>query len=103
MADDFAPLNLRARLTILQDRIAQAHHALETHGIVGPPLEALNDIGERQESIRESLESQATVTELHHGKASAQTDALEAALNSWLTDLESKFNAPTSRNPSASF
>ena len=97
MADEFAPLNLRARLATLQDRIAQARASLEAHGIKGEQLAVLTDLIEKHDAIRGSLEDQATVTELHHSKASAQTDALEASLDRWLK----KFANPTGRNPSA--
>ena len=79
MADEFAPLNLRARLATLQDRIAQARASLEAHGIKGEQLAVLTDLIEKHDAIRGSLEDQATVTELHH----------------------SKFANPTGRNPSA--
>jgi len=102
MADEFAPLNLRARLATLQDRIAQARASLEAHGIKGEQLAVLTDLIEKHDAIRGSLEDQATVTELHHSKASAQTDALESALNRWLQSVESKFSKPGARNPSAS-
>ena len=99
MADEFAPLNLRARLATLQDRIAQARASLEAHGI--KQLAVLTDLIEKHDAIRGSLEDQATVTELHHSKASAQTDALEASLDRWLQNVENKFANPTGRNPSA--
>jgi hypothetical protein len=101
MADEFAPLNLRARLATLQDRIAQARASLEAHGIKGEQLAVLTNLIEKHDAIRGSLEDQATVTELHHSKASAQTDALESSLDRWLQNVENKFANPTGRNPSA--
>ncbi len=78
MADEFAPRNLRARLATLQDRITQARASLEARGIVSDDqLAVLTDLIEKHDEIRGSLEDQKTVTELHHSKASAQTDALE--------------------------
>src|SRR6185369_5513717 len=102
MADEFAPLNLRARLATLQDRIAQARASLEAHGIKGEQLAVLTNLIEKHDAIRGSLEDQETVTELHHSKASAQTDALESSLDRWLQSVESKFSKPGARNPSAS-
>ena len=101
MADEFAPLNLRARLATLQDRIAQARASLEAHGIKGEQLAVLTDLIEKHDAIRGSLEDQATVTELHHSKASAQTDALESSFDRWLQNVENKFANPTGRKPSA--
>ena len=95
MADEFAPLNLRARLATLQDRIAQARASLEAHGIKGEQLAVLTDLIEKHDAIRGSLEAQATVT------SSAQTDALEASLDRWLQNVENKFANPAGRNPSA--
>ena len=101
MADEFAPLNLRARLATLQDRIAQARASLESHGIKGEQLAVLTNLIEKHDAIRGSLEDQATVTELHHSKASAQTDALESSFDRWLQNVENKFANPTGRKPSA--
>jgi DNA-binding MarR family transcriptional regulator len=101
MADEFAPLNLRARLATLQDRIAQARASLEAHGIKGEQLAVLTNLIEKHDAIRGSLEDQATVTELHHSKASAQTDALESSFDRWLQNVENKFANPTGRKPSA--
>lgn len=94
MADEFAPLNPRARLATLQDRIAQARASLEAHGIKGEQLAVLTDLIEKHDAIRGSLEAQATVI-------SAQTDALEASLDRWLQNVENKFANPAGRNPSA--
>ena len=103
MADEFAPRNLRARLATLQDRITQARASLEARGIVSDDqLAVLTDLIEKHDEIRGSLEDRRTVTELHHSKASAQTDALESTLNRWLQSVESKFSKPGARNPSAS-
>ena len=101
MADEFAPLNLRARLATLQDRIAQARAHLKLTALKANKLAVLTDLIEKHDAIRGSLEDQATVTELHHSKASAQTDALEASLDRWLQNVENKFANPTGRNPSA--
>jgi hypothetical protein len=102
MVDEFAPLNLRARLDALQDRIVQARTALETHGIIGDQLNTLTEFVDQHDAIRGSLDTEGTVTELQHGKASARTDALENALDHWLSGIESKFNAPPARKPTAS-
>jgi hypothetical protein len=102
MADDFAPLNLRARLATLQDRISQARTALEEHGIADDQLAILTDLIEKHDAIRGSLEGQATVTELQHSKVSAETDALEARLDTWLEKVERKFNNPVVRKPNIS-
>ncbi|MBA2126210.1 hypothetical protein DLM45_08240 [Hyphomicrobium methylovorum] len=102
MGDEFAPLNLRARLASLQDRIAQARTQLEAHGAIGDHSDALTELVAEHDAIRGSLDGVATVTELHHSKASAQTDALEKSLHRWLESIEHKFNDPTPRKPSAS-
>jgi hypothetical protein len=102
MADEFAPLNLRARLSALQDRIAQARTHIEAHGAVDEHADALTQFVEQHEAIRGSLDNEATITELHHGKVSAQTDALEKDLNQWLEKVERKFNDPTVRRPNIS-
>jgi hypothetical protein len=102
MADEFAPLNLRARLSALQDRIAQARTQLETHGAMDEHADALTQFVEQHDAIRGSLDNEATITELQHGKASAQTDALEKELNRWLEKIEHKFNDPTVRRPNIS-
>jgi hypothetical protein len=102
MADEFAPLNLRARLSALQDRIAQARTKLEAHGAIEEHTEALTQFANQHDAIRSSLDSEATITELQHGKASTQTDALEKDLNRWLEKIEHKFNEPAARGPNIS-
>jgi hypothetical protein len=102
MADEFAPLNLRARLATLQDRIAQARTALEAHGMADDQMAILTDLIEKHDAIRGSLEGQATVTELQHSKVSAETDALEVKLDNWLENVERKFNSPVVRKPNIS-
>ena len=61
MADEFAPLNLRARLSALQDRIAQARTKLEAHGAVEEHSEALTQFANQHDAIRGSLDSEATM------------------------------------------
>ena len=102
MVDEFAPKNLRARLDAVQERIAQAKSQLEAHGIIGDQADALTAFIDEHDTIRGSLDGEGTVTELHHSKATAQTDALESALHSWLKGVESKFNNPTRREPNIS-
>ncbi|WP_423415782.1 hypothetical protein RLW55_05115 [Hyphomicrobium sp. B1] len=101
MVDDFAPKNLRARLAAIQDRIAQARTQLETHGI-GDQADALTNFVDQHDAIRGSLDTEGTITELQHSKASAQTDALETALHKWLEGVEGKFNNPQRREPNIS-
>ena len=102
MADDFAPLNLRARLASLQDRIAQAKASLETHGIIGDQLDTLNGFADQHDTIRGSLDKEGTVTELQHSKATTQTDSLEAALHQWLDGIDRKFKDSALHKPNAS-
>jgi hypothetical protein len=102
MADEFAPLNLRARLATLQDRITQARTTLEERGMADDQLAILTDLIEKHDAIRGSLEGQGTVTELQHSKVSAETDALEARLDGWLGNVERKFNSPAVRKPNIS-
>ncbi|HET6388857.1 hypothetical protein [Hyphomicrobium sp.] len=94
MVEEFAPKNLRARLDAVQDRIAQARHQLEAHGIVGDQADALTNFIDQHDAIRGSLDTEGTVTELQHSKASAQTDALEKALTDWLATVEKSFADP---------
>ncbi len=104
MVDDFAPKNLRARLDAVQDRIAQAKAQLEAHGVAADQADALTSFIDQHDTIRGSLDTEGTITELQHGKATAQTDALESALNRWLEIVESKFsNPPPKREPNVSF
>jgi hypothetical protein len=103
MADEFAPLNLRARLAALQDRIAQARTQLEAHGIIGDQADALTEFVDQHDAIRGSLDTEGTITELQHSKAAAQTDALETALSRWLESVESTFSNPPPHKPNASF
>jgi hypothetical protein len=102
MADEFAPLNLRARLSALQDRIAQARTQLDARGIIDDHADALAQFASQHDAIRGSLDSEATITELQHSKVSAQTDALEKALHRWLENVEHKFTDPAPRKPNAS-
>jgi hypothetical protein len=102
MADDFAPLNLRARLSALQDRIAQARTQLEANGMIAEHTDALTEFTNQHEAIRGSLDSESTITELQHSKVSAQTDALEKSLHRWLENIEHRFNDPNARKPNAS-
>ncbi|HEY8129712.1 MAG TPA: hypothetical protein VIF39_13540, partial [Hyphomicrobium sp.] len=102
MGDEFAPLNLRARLSALQDRIAQARTKLEAHGMIDDHADALTEFIDQHDAIRGSLDSEATITELNHSKVSAQTDALEKSLHRWLENIEHKFNDPAVRKPNAS-
>ena len=102
MADDFAPLNLRARLSALHDRIAQARTQLEASGLMDEHADALSQFIEQHEAIRGSLDSEATITELQHSKVSAQTDALEQSLHTWLEKVEGRFNDPRPRGPNIS-
>jgi hypothetical protein len=102
MADEFAPLNLRARLAALQDRITQARTTLEEQGMADDQLAVLTDLIEKHDELRGSLEGQATVTELQHSKVAAETDALEANLDNWLENVERKFNSPAVRKPNIS-
>jgi hypothetical protein len=104
MADEFAPMNLRARLAAVQDRIAQARTQLEAHGIIADQADALTNFVDQHDSIRGSLDAEGTITELQHSKATSQTDALETALHRWLESVESKFNnPPPKREPNVSF
>jgi hypothetical protein len=57
---------------------------------------------DQHDSIRGSLDSEATITELQHSKASAQTDALEKDLTRWLEKIEHRFNDPAARGPNIS-
>jgi hypothetical protein len=102
MVDEFAPKNLRARLDAVQDRIAQAKAQLDAHGIIGDQADALTQFIDQHDAIRGSLDTEGTVTELQHSKASAQTDTLESALHSWLQGVEGKFNNPSRRGPNIS-
>lgn len=102
MADEFAPLNLRARLSALQDRIAQARTQLEASGLMDEHADALSQFIEQHDAIRGSLDSEATITELQHSKVSAQTDALEKSLQNWLEKVEHRFNDPAARGPNIS-
>lgn len=102
MPDDFAPKNLRARLDAVQDRIAQARNQLESHGIIGDQADALTNFVEQHDTIRGSLDTEGTVTEIQHSKASAQTDALEKALTDWLSSVENSFANPRPREPNVS-
>ncbi len=102
MVEDFAPLNLRARLSSLQDRIAEARTKLEAHGAVDKHAEELTKFSSQHDAIRGSLDSEATVTELQHSKASAQTDSLDKDLKSWLESIEHRYNEPAPRGPNIS-
>ncbi|MFA5957451.1 hypothetical protein [Hyphomicrobium sp.] len=102
MVDEFAPTNLRARLAAVQDRIVQAKSKLEAHGIVGDQTNALSGFEEQHNAISGSLDTEGTITELQHSKASAQTDALESALHTWLQGIESAFKHPTPQRPNIS-
>lgn len=102
MVDEFAPKNLRARLAAVQDRIAQARAQLESHGIIGDHSDALTNFVDQHDAIRGSLDTEGTITELQHSKATAQTDALESALHSWLDGVEKKFSNPSRREPNIS-
>ncbi|MFT3732708.1 MAG: hypothetical protein QM780_15015 [Hyphomicrobium sp.] len=102
MVDEFAPTNLRARLAAIDERIAQAKSQLEAHGIIGDQADELAKFADQHAAIRKSLDGEGTVTELQHSKASAQTDALEGALQTWLTSVEEKFSHPTRREPNIS-
>ena len=102
MADEFAPMNLRARLAAVQDRIAQARTQLEANGIIGDQADALTDFVDQHEAIRGSLDAAGTITEIQHSKATAKTDALESAVSRWLESVESKFSNPPARKPTAS-
>ncbi|RUP00174.1 hypothetical protein [Hyphomicrobium sp.] len=102
MVDEFAPKNLRARLAAIQDRISAARSQLETHGIIGDQADALTNFIDQHDNIRGSLDTEGTITELQHSKASAQTDALESALHKWLEGVESKFEHPHHREPNIS-
>ena len=102
MVDEFAPKNLRARLDAVHDRIAQARSQLESHGIIGDQADALTNFIDQHDAIRGSLDSEGTVTELQHSKATAQTDELESALHRWLEGVEGKFNNPPPRGPNIS-
>lgn len=102
MVDEFAPMNLRARLAAVQDRIAQARTQLEVHGIIGDQADALTEFVDQHDAIRGSLDTEGTITEIQHSKATAQTDALESALYKWLESVEGKFNNPTRREPNIS-
>ncbi len=102
MVDEFAPKNLRARLAAVHDRIAQAKSKLEAQGIIGDQADALTSLVEQHGAISSSLDTEGTITELQHSKASAQTDALESALHTWLQGVESAFNNPTPQHPNVS-
>jgi hypothetical protein len=102
MVDEFAPKNLRARLDAVQDRIAQARTQLEAHGFIGDQGDALTNFIDQHDAIRGSLDSEGTVTEIQHSKASAQTDALEKALTDWLGTVETRFSDPKRREPNIS-
>lgn len=102
MVDDFAPKNLRARLAAVQDRITQARTQLESNGIIGDQADALTTFIDQHDAIRGSLDTEGTITELQHSKATAQTDALESALHKWLESVESRFSHPTRREPNIS-
>ena len=62
----------------------------------------LTDFVDQHDAIHSALDGEGTITELQHSKASAQTDALENALNHWLDSIESTFSNPPPRKPSAS-
>lgn len=102
MADEYAPLNLRARLDALQDRINRARTQLEARGIGGDQMNILTGLVDQHESIRKSLDSEGTITELQHSKATAQTDSLESALDDWFSTLERNYANPPQRKPTAS-
>lgn len=102
MVDEFAPTNLRARLAAVQDRIAQARTQLEAHGIIGDQADTLTNFIDQHDAIRGSLDSEGTVTEIQHSKASAQTDALESAVHRWLESVEGTFSKPPPRGPNIS-
>jgi hypothetical protein len=102
MADEFAPLNLRARLDDLQDRIAQARAQLEARGMTDEQTAALAGFTEQHDAIRGSLDTEGTITELQHSRAMALTDALEAALHHWVEEVEKKFVNPPARKPNVS-
>jgi len=102
MADEFAPLNLRARLAALQDRIAQARAQLEAHGVTGDQVDVLTQFIDQHDAIHSALDGEGTITELQHSRASVQTDALESALDQWLDRVETTFNNPPPRKPNAS-
>lgn len=102
MVDDFAPKNLRARLAAVQDRIAQARTQLEANGMMGDQADTLTQFIDQHDAIRGSLDTEGTITELQHSKASAQTDALESALHKWLESVEGAFNKPPPRGPNIS-
>ncbi|CEJ83430.1 MAG: hypothetical protein J0H37_03395 [Hyphomicrobium denitrificans] len=102
MVEDFAPLNLRARLSALQDRIAEARTKLEAHGAVGEHSEELTKFATQHDAIRGSLDSEGTVTELQHSKATVQTDSLEKELKLWLESIEHRYNEPAPRGPNIS-
>ena len=102
MVEDFAPLNLRARLSALQDRIAEARTKLEAHGAVGEHSEELTKFATQHDAIRGSLDSEGTVTELQHSKATVQTDSLEKELKHWLESIEHHYNEPAPRGPNIS-
>lgn len=102
MVDDFAPKNLRARLSAVQDRIAQARAQLEARGASSDHADTLSGFIDQHDAIRGSLDTEGTITELQHSKASAQTDALESALNHWLDTVEGVFSNPPPRGPNIS-
>lgn len=102
MVEDFAPLNLRARLSALQDRIAEARTKLEAHGAVGEHSQELTKFATQHDAIRGSLDSEGTVTELQHSKATVQTDSLEKELKLWLEAIEHRYNEPAPRGPNIS-
>jgi hypothetical protein len=102
MVDEFAPKNLRARLEAIHERISAARSQLEAHGIIGDQADALTAFIDQHDSIRGSLDTEGTITELQHSKASAQTDALESALQKWLEGVEGKFDHPHQREPNIS-
>lgn len=51
MGDEFAPLNLRARLAALQDKIAQARTNLEANGTTGDHAEVLTEFVDQHDMI----------------------------------------------------
>ena len=102
MVDDFAPKNLRARLSAVQDRIAQARSQLEARGMVGDQADTLTNFISQHDAIRGSLDAEGTITELQHSKATVQMDELETALHRWLESVEGTFSNPPPRGPNIS-
>ena len=103
MAEEFAPMNLRARLAALHDRITQARTQLEANGVATDEAETLTGFVDQHDAIRDSLDAEGTVTELQHSRAAAQTDALEADIHRWIENVERTYKHPPSQKPEASF